>query len=124
MLARCCPLCGNDYVRPAERHTADRLEALLILYLPKGGLHSHVAARLLGMSERTLARNLAKEGTTFIEVVQRLRMRLAAQYLKNELIPIVEVAWLLGYDEQSSFTHAFKRWFGKAPKEFRLEMAA
>ena len=58
------------------------------------------------MSERTLARRLAEEGVTFIEIVQQLKATLARHYLEEEAMPISEIAWLLGFEEPSSFSHA------------------
>jgi AraC-like DNA-binding protein len=36
-------------------------------------------------------------------------------------LPISQIAWLLGYQEVSAFTHAFKRWTGKPPSEVRSQ---
>jgi AraC-like DNA-binding protein len=87
--------------------------------LPHGRPRADVVAKKLGMSERTLARRLAEEGVTFIEVVQQLKATLARYYLEEETMPISKIAWLLGFEEPSSFSHACKRWTGKAPRELR-----
>ena len=78
-----------------------------------------MVAKKLGMSERTLARRLAEEGVTFIEVVQQLKATLARYYLEEETMPMSEIAWLLGFEEASSFSHACKRWTGRTPRELR-----
>ena len=78
-----------------------------------------VVAKKLGMSERTLARRLAEEGVTFIEVLQQLKASLASRYLEDEGMPISRIAWLLGFEEASSFSHACRRWTGKSPRELR-----
>ena len=78
-----------------------------------------VVAKKLGMSERTLARRLTEEGVTFIKVVQQLKATLARYYLEDETLPMSEIAWRLGFEEQSSFNHACKRWTGKTPSELR-----
>jgi AraC-like DNA-binding protein len=78
-----------------------------------------VVAKKLGMSERTLARRLTEEGVTFIKLVQQLKATLARSYLEDETMPMSEIAWRLGFEEQSSFNHAFKRWTGKTPRELR-----
>src|ERR1043166_3999877 len=54
-------------------------------------------------------------GMTFSGVVERLRSALAERYLKNQSLSISQIAWLLGYQEVSAFTHAFKRWTGRTP---------
>ena len=87
--------------------------------LPHGRVRADMVAKKLGMSERTLARRLAEEGVTFIEIVQQLKATLARYYLEEETMPMSEIAWLLGFEEPSSFSHACKRWTGKTPRELR-----
>jgi AraC-like DNA-binding protein len=87
--------------------------------LPHGQAHAHAVARKLGMSERTLARRLADEDLTFVEVVQQLKASLAGRYLEDDNIPISRIAWLLGFEDSSSFSHACRRWTGKSPRELR-----
>ena len=81
-------------------------------------------ARHLGISQRTLARRLGDEGTSFIDVLQELRLRLAKQYFREGDISITQVAWLLGYQGPSAFTHAFRRWTGQSPRQMRGERVA
>jgi AraC-like DNA-binding protein len=77
-------------------------------------------AKRLGASGRTLTRVLASEGCTFSGILDTLRLELAKSYLREENLPISEVAWLLGFQNVSAFFHAFKRWTGKTPKQLRL----
>jgi len=86
--------------------------------LPHGKARVPEIARRLGMSPRTLQRRLAAEGLTFATVIDRLRADLARRYLQDNL-PISKIAWLLGYREVSAFTHAYKRWTGRSPREAR-----
>ena len=71
------------------------------------------------MSERTLARRLAEEDLTFVEVLQQLKASLAIRYLEDDRMPISRIAWLLGFEDASSFSHACRRWTGKSPREIR-----
>ena len=87
--------------------------------LPHGKAQASTVARKLGVSRRTLARRLASEKLTFARVVQRLKSDLAKRHLADESLSISEIAWLLGYQDVSAFTHAFKRWTGKAPRAVR-----
>ena len=87
--------------------------------LPHGQAHADVVAKKLGMSERTLARRLAEEDVSFIEVLQQLKESLAIRYLEDDGMPISRIAWLLGFEEVSSFSHACRRWTGKSPRELR-----
>jgi AraC-like DNA-binding protein len=71
------------------------------------------------MSERTLARKLSDEGLNFTEILQQLRRDLAVRYLGDHKLHVSKIAWLLGFHEVSTFTHAFKRWTGKTPRQMR-----
>ena len=103
---------------------ATRIENAIAPLLPHGVPSVGDIASRLGMSGRTLARRLAAEGLTFKAVLGNLRSQLAEKYLSEPALSISEIAWLLGYEENTSFTHAFKRWTGKSPREARSERAA
>jgi AraC-like DNA-binding protein len=96
-----------------------RVEGEIAQLLPHGKASAPNVASRLGMSHRTLARALSAEGVTFSVVLETLRQALAKRYLQERELPISEIAWLLGYSEISSFTHAFVRWTGLTPKAFR-----
>ncbi|GLR88462.1 AraC family transcriptional regulator [Bradyrhizobium iriomotense] len=88
--------------------------------LPHGLAKMNVIAKKLGMSPRTLTRRLAEEGATFNEILQQLKASLARRYLEEDSLPISKIAWLLGFEDASSFSHACRRWTGKSPRELRL----
>jgi AraC-like DNA-binding protein len=97
------------------------VENAIVPLLPHGLARAPEIAIRLGLSQRTTARRLAAEGVTFSGVLKRLRIDLARRYLSEPDLSISRVAWLLGYQEVSAFTHAFKRWTGKTPREARAE---
>jgi len=96
-----------------------KVAEMLPKLLPHGEATASEVARQIGLSSRTLSRKLSEEGTSFAEILDQLRAALAKRYLDDETLPISEVAWLLGYREVSSLTHAFKRWTGTTPRQFR-----
>jgi AraC-like DNA-binding protein len=96
------------------------VENEIVALLPHGKAQAPALARKLGMSQRTLARRLASEGLSFTAILDELRRDLAKHYLSEVGVPITTIAWLLGYQEVSAFTHAFKRWTGKTPKQMRM----
>src|SRR3974377_1308548 len=96
-----------------------RVENAIAPLLPHGQEKIGEIAERLGVSRRTLTRLLASEGCKFSEILDALRLDLAKSYLREQNLPISEVAWLLGYREGSAFDHACKRWTGKAPKQLR-----
>jgi AraC-like DNA-binding protein len=95
------------------------VENAVALLLPHGKARAGAIARKLGVSRRTLARRLAAERLTFAGVVKRLKCDLAKRHLEDKALSISEIAWLLGYQDVSGFTNAFKRWTGTAPRAIR-----
>jgi AraC-like DNA-binding protein len=95
------------------------VENAIVSLLPHGEASAGEIARRLGVSRRTFARRLSLEGVSFSQVLQELRFDLAERYLNDESLSISQIAWLLGYQEVSAFTHAFKRWTGRTPREAR-----
>lgn len=100
-----------------------RVENTAATLLPHGRARAGEIARSLGVSQRTLARRLISEGQTFSSVLQSLRSDLAKRHLADEDLSISKIAWLLGYQDVSAFTNAFKRWTGKPPRAIRQRMA-
>jgi AraC-like DNA-binding protein len=95
------------------------VENAVALLLPHGNARAGAVARKLGVSRRSLTRHLSSEGLTFARVLQRLKSDLAKRHLADVTLSISEIAWLLGYQDVSAFTHAFKRWTGKSPRAAR-----
>ena len=76
-------------------------------------------ARELALSERTLQRRLAAEGTRFQDVLTLARRELAHEYLANGQLDMGDIAFLLGFDDQNSFFRAFRQWEGETPARWR-----
>ncbi|HXY97508.1 MAG TPA: AraC family transcriptional regulator ligand-binding domain-containing protein [Steroidobacteraceae bacterium] len=76
-------------------------------------------ARQLRMTGRTLRRRLREERTSFRKVAYELRMRMAVEYLRDTDLTIQEIGRSLGFREDASFRHAFRRWTKTAPQRFR-----
>jgi AraC-like DNA-binding protein len=107
-------------IRPANRSSfRSSVENAIVPLLPHGRIRAGEIAHQLGIGERTFARRLSSEGLTFSKILESLRSDLAARYLTDDDLSISQIAWLLGYQEVSALTHAFKRWTGKTPREAR-----
>jgi len=78
-------------------------------------------AQEMGMTQRTLQRKLAEAGINFQQLLDRTRHELAVDYLRQGRLSLAEIAFMLGYQEQSSFTHAFKEWTGVNPGAYRSQ---
>jgi AraC-like DNA-binding protein len=83
------------------------------------GARIELVAKSLRMSVRTLQRRLDDEGTSFQEVVEQTRERLAKHHAERGELSSTQMAFLLGYSDVTAFLRAFKRWTGTSPQEFR-----
>jgi AraC-like DNA-binding protein len=77
-----------------------------------------VASRL-AVGDRTLRRQLQKQGLSFRALVDLTRSEMAREYLEQSLLSISEIAYLLGFSGASAFHRAFRRWTGMAPLRYR-----
>ncbi|KPA21394.1 HTH-type transcriptional regulator VirS [Shimia sp. SK013] len=108
---------------PAPNTVRTRVESVLTDALPDHMPAVDDVAGKLGMSTRTLHRKLLREGISFRDIVGEMRNDLAQTMIKDEM-RISEIAYALGYSDQSSFTTAFRRWNGVSPRQFRANQEA
>ncbi len=99
--------------------TSRNVVGKIVEHLPDGPPSQKEIAEALNVSNRTLQRKLKDEGTSFVDLLQDTRLQLARKYLGQPQRSIVEIAYMLGFSEPSTFSRAFKRWTGQAPAEFR-----
>ncbi|URM29039.1 AraC family transcriptional regulator [Pseudomonas frederiksbergensis] len=76
-------------------------------------------AEQLNCSARTLRRHLKELGCSYQELLDELRFEQAKRMLCEDQLPIYRIAEALGFSETASFRHAFVRWSGVAPSQFR-----
>lgn len=76
-------------------------------------------AQQFNLSERTLARKLKDEGTSFSQLLQEKKQEVACYYLTETTESIVNIALNLGFKDTSNFNRAFQRWFNMTPSQYR-----
>jgi len=81
-------------------------------------------ARRMAVSPRTLQRRLELDETSFADVLDETRRQFAKAYVNEPDLALTEIAYLLGFSEQSAFTRAFQRWYGVAPSQYRSKRLA
>ena len=79
-------------------------------------------AKEVFMSVRSLHRNLNELGTIFGSILDEVRREFAEHYVSDTREEVTEVAFRLGFSEQSSFSRAFKRWTGMSPSAYRADL--
>lgn len=108
---------------PGREALGERVLRALLDGLAQGGARQELVAADLGLSPRSLSRRLAEEGTSFARLLDDLRRDLAQAHLAAGM-EVTQVAFLLGYAEPSSLAHAFRRWTGQSPSEWRRAAVA
>jgi AraC-like DNA-binding protein len=102
-----------------DNNIAQRVKGAIIDSMPSGGVSNEKVAQKLNMSTRTLQRKLKTAHTTFRTLLDEVRQELAENYIKDTTISLMEIAFVLGYSEYSSFSRAYKSWKGISPSENR-----
>jgi AraC-like DNA-binding protein len=73
----------------------------------------------MAISRASLQRRLKERNHNFSEMLDHTRLNLAKFYLEQKKLSLTEIAWLLGFSDQTAFSRSFKRWLGMSPLEFR-----
>lgn len=97
----------------------DRVNRAIRTLLPSGRCTLPAVADHLGTAPRSLQRELQRSGTSFRAQQELQQRRLAEQLLANPRLPLLRVATLAGFAEQSTFNRAFTRWTGEPPGRWR-----
>jgi AraC-like DNA-binding protein len=114
----------NSHVAPADACTTAQVKRHILLQLRDGDLSRRTVAQRLAMTERTLQRWLAKEGTSFAKVLDQTRRELAQQYLAQGVATPAALGYALGFADPSSVYKAWHRWFGNSPGGLLPPLAA
>ena len=97
----------------------EQLRRQIARLLVKGGGGIEHLARTTGTTVRTLQRRLKDAGVNYSDLQNDVRKTMALNLLENEALALTEIAFSLGYSEVSAFNHAFRRWTGQAPGDYR-----
>ncbi len=119
--------CGERLLARLKRNApaeglGEALRQIILSLLPSGGPPLRRIAAACGLSTRTLQRMLQREGTSYSDLVDRVRLDEARRLLADPDIRMLTIALELGYSDQANFTHAFRRWTGTAPSDFRRKL--
>jgi len=104
---------------PEQRSEIEQLRREIARVLVKGGAGIEHLAKATGTSVRTLQRRLKDAGMNYSDLQNDVRKTLALNLLENETLALTEIAFSLGYSEVSAFNHAFRRWVGQSPGDYR-----
>jgi len=89
--------------------------------LPKGACSLKNVAQLLGLKERALQRRLSHESSSFQQILDQVRQHMAKGHLDSPTTNLTNLAQTLGYADLSTFSKAFKLWFGVSPSQYNRQ---
>lgn len=101
-----------------EQSFAAFVQQELYSAIPSGFFLVEDIANSLGVSTRTLQRNLSAENTSFKQELQAVQKAMAFSYLKMKL-PTEEISSLIGYSDVNAFIRAFKKWTGMTLTDYK-----
>jgi len=83
------------------------------------GARMRAVASALKMTDRTLRRRLADEGTSFSSISHHIKYCVATQHLRSSEVSIEQVAAMAGFSDPANFRRAFFSWTSMSPAQFR-----
>lgn len=98
---------------------ASQVRQLLVELLPAGAVDQDTVCSRLNRSRSSLLRQLQDEGLSYRDVLDSTRKSLAEDYLRRNKHSHAEIAFMLGFSDQSNFARAFKRWTSLTPGQFQ-----
>jgi AraC-like DNA-binding protein len=108
---------------PEQHSEIEQLRREIARVLVKGEGGMEHLAKATGTSLRTLQRRLKDAGVNYSDLQNDVRKTLAMNLLENETLALSEIAFSLGYSDVSAFNHAFRRWVGQSPGNYRRTRA-
>lgn len=104
------PILGTLFRGLADSNVVTSVRAAIHEQLPYGNLHRKSIAKRLCMSERTLQRRLAEADTSYAEVLDQLRKKMAKAFIEQGMQEYTQLAFELGYSDSSCIYRALRRW--------------
>jgi len=119
-LAKAMDRIAEQYVEALDpRKVASQVRQLLIALLPSGKVDQDLVSSRLNRSTSTLQRQLKSEGLSYRDVLESTQRDLAETYLRDKRHSLAQIAYLLGFSEQSNFSRAFRRWTSMSPRQYQ-----
>ena len=113
---------AEQYIETLDPHkVASQVQRLLVDLLPSGKTDQDLVSKRLNRSTSTLQRQLQAEGMSYRDVLDSTRRRLAENYLTENKHSHAQIAYMLGFSDQSNFSRAFKRWTSMSPGQYHEE---
>lgn len=110
----------DELERSRKQDIVGQVSILIRDLLPKGACSLINIAQLMGLKERALQRRLSKENSNFQQILDTVRQQMAREFLNSPNTNLTNLSQMLGYADLSTFSKAFKRWFGTSPSQYNI----
>jgi AraC-like DNA-binding protein len=130
-------MCGNPLITHSHEKMLDEfmvrldkndlshvIKNKIFELLPLGAPSQTEIAEYLGMSLRNLQRKLQEQGTSYKEILENTRKKLAMDYIVQQHLSLSEIGYLVGFSSVGNFNRAFKRWTNQTPGDYRQKSKA
>lgn len=120
----------DEYLRRRQQElhsgvVTARVRHAILQHLHQGrSLALEHVAQCIDMSGHQLTRALEKEGQRFQKVLDQVRQQHSRHLLLNTNLSLKQVAYRIGFKNQSAFNKACERWFALSPGSYRIEHGA
>ena len=102
-----------------NKSLANQATLILSKLLQDGEPSLEKLAQAMDLNVRTLQRQLKAEDLSYQSLLEQVRKKLALIYINQPELSLIDIAFLLGFSEQSSFQRAFERWTGETPGKYK-----
>jgi len=109
----------DELERSRKQDIVNQVGMLIRDLLPKGSCSLKNTAKLMGLKERALQRRLSHETSSFQQILDQIRQQMAKEFLDSPATNLTNLSQILGYADLSTFSKAFKKWFGLSPSQYK-----
>ena len=113
---------ANEVKKRSALPFTERVRQVVRQQVRLGNTSQQATCLALGMSNRSLQRELAKSGLSFSQVREQVIEHCAAELLRDDTCTIEQIALKLGYSEPRSFSRLWRRLKGETPARYRLRL--
>jgi AraC-like DNA-binding protein len=113
-----------QHTMPRETQLIQSVATMARSLLRGGEFTPEQTAKTLGLHARTLQRRLREEGSSFEKIKDDARREWATSLLEQPSVSLTQIAEMLGYADLSAFSRRCRRWFGEAPRAYRMRLVS
>lgn len=111
-------------IKQNKNNLVEVIQQVLPQLIFNGQDNIDIVAEKLNMTKRSLQRRLNDEGVSYRELLDQVKQKMVMQLMQENEQPLIHISQIVGFNDQSSFNRAFKRWTGLTPIQFMKNQSA